>query len=430
MRAESTALPTTMHRRRPLVLVLPAVLLAASCSAGTPSTTGPPGSLPGSSGESVASTAAPGPDVEVVSDDASPLPEHLAHLADAWPTDWARRTIDLGELVPGLGGPDPRDLIPPIDTPVFERVPVVEWLDEHEPGVVVVVGEDARFYPLSVLVRHEIVNDRVSGVPVAVTYCPLCNTAVVFDRRIDGEVVRLGVSGLLRNSDLVMWDAGTTSLWQQVTGEAVVGFHAGRQLVMLGSRIMSYGVFATSNPRGLALGPDQGMGPVYGPNPYVGYTSRTAPYPMFAEVEDDRLPSLERVVGVDEGGEVRGYPFSVLREERVVNDVVGGVPVVVVWGAPETADPLDAASVPAGDGVGTGVAYRSTVDGTPLTFEPGGGVGVFTDTETGSEWNLSGEAISGPLEGAHLDVALHRNEFFFAFVAFFPDADLHGIPSP
>ncbi len=419
-----------MRPRHVPVLLLLLALLAGACSTGSSGTTvsslavPAPGETPPSSWATGAATP------DVITDEGVVLPPGLVNLDSAWPTDWSRRTIELDELVRGLRGADPRDLIPPIDIPKFERVPSVEWLADNEPGVVFSVGGDARFYPLSVLTRHEVVNDRVGGTPVAVTYCPLCNTAVVFERRVAGEELRLGVSGLLRNSDLVMWDNDTTSLWQQVTGEAIVGAFAGERLPSLPSRITSYGAFANEYPQGLALGPDQGLGPVYGANPYVGYSSRTAPYDLFTGDLDDRLLALERVVGVDEGGAVKGYPFTVLEEVRVVNDTVGGVPVVVLWGDPGTSDALDSASIPAGAAVGTGVAYRSTLDGTVLTFDVSPDGSLFADRETLSVWNLFGRAISGPLEGAQLEVALHRNEFFFAFAAFFPEADLFGASVP
>jgi hypothetical protein len=407
-----------MNRYRPLLLAF--VLLASAC-AGTavaPTSPAPEPSVP---------EAAPGTDQgstpSVTVDDPAMLPSHLARVTNGWTTDWSRRTIDLDELLVGISASDARDRIPPIDVPKFERVPVVEWLADNEPGIVFVEGTDARFYPLSVLMRHEIVNDRVGGTPVAVTYCPLCNTAVVFERSLDGNDIRLGVSGLLRNSDLVMWDRASNSLWQQVTGEGIVGTHAGRQLTLLPSRIVSYGAFVEAFPSGLALGPDQGLGPVYGVNPYVSYSSRSAPYPFFTQAIDPRLPALDRVVGVDLGGAVKGYPFGLLAELRVVNDVVGGVPVTVWWGDPATADALDEPAMAASEGIGTGVAYLSTVDGEVLTFEAVDEA-TFRDLETGSTWTLFGEAFGGPLAGTSLEVALHRNEFWFAFAAFFPDAAL------
>ena len=111
-------------------------------------------------------------------------------MAAAWETDFSKATVDLNELLVGLPYADPRDLIPPIDDPQFEIASESTWLADQEPGIVIEIEGDARFYPLSVLTRHEIVNDAVGGVPVAVTYCPLCNTAVSFDRRFGGDVLR------------------------------------------------------------------------------------------------------------------------------------------------------------------------------------------------------------------------------------------------
>ena len=142
------------------------------------------------------------------------LPIHLQPIVEVWRTDWSMRTIELEELLVGIPAHDPRDLIRPIDDPVFEDIDSAEdWLGSNEPGVRLVVAGEARFYPLRIMTVHEVVNDLVGGIPVAVTYCPLCNTAAVFDRQVEGEVLRFGVSGLLRNSDLVMWDDSTDSLW-------------------------------------------------------------------------------------------------------------------------------------------------------------------------------------------------------------------------
>ena len=196
------------------------------------------------------------------------IPVYLQQVTLGWPTDFSRSTIDLDELLVGINRVDPRDAIPPIDEPVFEDASSSTWIDDREPGVLLDLDGDARFYPLSILTRHEIVNDTVGEIPVAVTYCPLCNTALVFDRRFEDDVLRLGVSGLLRNSDLVMWDDKTVSLWQQITGEAIVGEHAGKQLAPVPSGIVRWADFKSTHPDGQALGPDQGRGANYGYNPY------------------------------------------------------------------------------------------------------------------------------------------------------------------
>ena len=335
-----------------------------------------------------------------------------------WPTEWGISSIDLGELLLGLQMIDPRDGIPPIDDPVFESVAAASgWLDDRVPGTLVLLGGEARFYPLGILHRHEIVNDEIAGVPVAVTYCPLCNTALAFDRTVDGQVLRFGVSGLLRNSDLVMWDDRTVSLWQQVTGEAIVGAATGTVLKPVPTAIVSFGDFAASYPEGVSLSRESGGPAPYVSNPYEGYSTRAAPYSFFTDEIDPRYRALERIVGVTEGGGATAYPFPVISEAGAVNDSVGGVPVAVFWGG-DTADALDTRNVSEGRSIGTGLAYLRTVDGQELTFAKEGD--LFRDQETSSRWTLLGEAISGPLAGTRLDLAVHRNEFWFVWGAFYP----------
>ena len=362
-------------------------------------------------------------DPETGTDPKQGLDPVVAYATEPWPTDWANRTIDLSELLLGIGMIDPRDAIPPIDDPVFESLDEAgEWLDNRAPGMLVSIGGESRFYALSILHRHEIVNDRIGGIPVAVTYCPLCNTALAFDRRVDGEELRFGVSGLLRNSDLVMWDDGTVSLWQQITGEAIVGAAAGTVLTHIPSAIVSFGDFAAAYPDGQSLSRDTGFGIPYGFNPYEGYSSRAAPYPFFTGEVDPRYGALERVVGVTIGGAATAYPFPLIAEVGAVNDSVGGVPVTVFWGG-DTADALDSGVVREGRAIGTGIAYLRQVDGRPLTFVKEGE--VFRDQETSSTWTLLGEAVSGPLAGTRLEIAVHRNDFWFAWGAFFPEGDVY-----
>jgi hypothetical protein len=351
------------------------------------------------------------------------IPPQLSPMSLLWETDFSKATIDLNELLVGIPASDPRDLIPPIDDPVFSPVSENAWLTDRDPGVVLEIGDEARFYPLAILTRHEIVNDELGDLAVAVTYCPLCNTAVVFDRRFDGKTIRLGVSGLLRNSDLVMWDDASQSLWQQITGEAVVGEYAGRRLTPIGSAIVSWADFAETYPDGLAMSDDQGSGRTYGSNPYEFYSSRPAPYSFFQGEIDDRFPALERVVGVTIGDVSKAYPFSILQRVTPMNDTLNGQPLVVVWGSPDTADALDSGDISEARAVGTGLAFSSQVDGRTLTFEAAGD-SEFKDIETGTTWSILGKAIDGELAGAELEILPHHNEFWFAWQAFFPDASV------
>ncbi|MCH7900976.1 MAG: DUF3179 domain-containing protein [Acidobacteria bacterium] len=395
-------------KRRTAILIATAIALAAC---GGASVAGP------SDSESPAS--------DITADDDSPvtIPIHLESMAAIWETDFSNSIIDLEELLVGIPLSDPRDAIPPIDNPQFEAVSESDWIQDPEPGVLIEIEGDARFYPLSVMTRHEIVNDEVGGIPVAVTYCPLCNTALVFDRRFEGETLRLGVSGLLRNSDLVMWDDVTQTLWQQVTGEAIVGEHAGKSLTPLASAIVRWADFRDTHPDGQALSSDQGFGLVYGSNPYEFYSSRSRPYNFYSGEIDDRFPALERVVGISVNGIDKAYPFSLINKVRVVHDNLAGQELVVFWGASDTADALDSGLIADAIGIGTGIVYNPVVDGERLTFVASGDT-EFVDNETGTTWSILGKATSGELAGEELELLPHRNEFWFAWQAFFPDAEV------
>ena len=395
-------------KRRTAILIATAIALAAC---GGASVAGP------SDSESPAS------DITADDDSQVTIPIHLESMAAIWETDFSNSIIDLEELLVGIPLSDPRDAIPPIDNPQFEAVSESDWIQGQEPGVLIEIEEDARFYPLSVMTRHEIVNDEVGGIPVAVTYCPLCNTALVFDRRFEGETLRLGVSGLLRNSDLVMWDDVTQTLWQQVTGEAIVGRHAGKSLTPLASAIVRWADFRDTHPDGQALSSDQGFGLVYGSNPYEFYSSRSRPYNFYSGEIDDRFPAMERVVGISVNGIDKAYPFSLINKVRVVHDNLAGQELVVFWGASDTADALDSGLIADAVGIGTGIVYNPFVDGKRLTFVASGDT-EFVDNETGTTWSILGKATSGELAGEELELLPHRNEFWFAWQAFFPDAEV------
>ncbi|MEM9609552.1 MAG: DUF3179 domain-containing protein [Actinomycetota bacterium] len=414
---------------RVLALLLGLALVAAACS--SDSDDGDAVATAETTASTTAETdAADGAAAPDDGDDlgTSDVPPGIVGEATApWETDWSMRTINLNELALGIQTLDPRDRIPPIDEPIYESLEdAADWLTDPSPGALVEVDGIRRFYPLAILTQHEIVNDEFGEVPVSVTYCPLCNTAIAFDRRVDGEVLRFGVSGLLRNSDLVMWDDASTSLWQQATGEGIVGRFAGTQLEFISTAITSYGDVLSSFPDTEVLSRDTGFDRSYGTNPYVGYSSNDAPFAGFFEGEiDDRLPALERVVGITIPDGELGVPFSTLAEVGVVNTTIGSTPTVVLW-ASGAADALDTAAIDLADDVGTGVALSPVVDGETLTFAANGD-GTFTDAETGTTWDVLGIAQSGELAGERLEPLTHRNDFWFSWQAFFPDADFFEV---
>ena len=388
---------TTSRARRLSLCLLAVGFLAAACASGSS----------GDSSDTPSLGESPGSQSDVTN-----VPN-----VQGWNTDWSNATIDLSELRRGLGASDPRDVIPPLDDPKLETVAEAsEWLEDREPVALAEAGGEARAYPLRILTWHEVVNDELGGLAVAVTYCPLCNSAVGFEREVDGQVLRFGVSGLLRNSDLVMWDRQTESLWQQLSGEGIVGELAGTQLEFVSVTIVSWETFREQFPEGTVLSRDTGHGRSYGTNPYAFYDSASRPF-LFSGDVDDRYPAMERVLAVVAGETNKAYPFSVISEERVVNDEVAGEAIVVFWGDEDTASALADSQIPDGRAVGTGAAYSRTVDGQVLTFRPDG-EGGFEDDETGTTWDLLGNGVDGPLSGERLERVIADTPLWFAWAAF------------
>lgn len=341
---------------------------------------------------------------------------------EAWRTDFSRITVRPGEIV--SGGPG-KGQIPAIDDPSFVTVEEADaWLDDRSPVMVAEVGDEAKAYPLAILTYHEIVNDRVGGTPVAATYCPLCNTAFVFDARVDGRTLTFGVSGRLRNSDLIMFDRQTESWWQQATGEGIVGEHAGRSLNFLPANTLSWSRVKELYPGAEVLSRETGYGAAYdyGRNPYAGYDRPDgSPMGRFLSGDPDpRFPAMERVVSLQVGS---GWavPYRALREVRVVNASVGERPVAVFW-APGLATPLQERRASEGRDVGQAAAFDRRVGDRRLTFR--WEEGAFRDRETGSEWNLRGRAVAGPLAGRELTPVAHGTEFWFAWAAFHPETEV------
>ncbi len=379
----------------------------AACTGGapTPGPTSPaPSDQPGPSSEGRPS---PSPDLS-----------KLRATTLNWKTDFTKTNIDLSEII--SGGP-PKDGIPSIDEPRFESIAAARsWLADQSPVIALEIGGDARAYPLAILIWHEIVNDTVGGVPVVVTFCPLCNTALVFERRIDGRVLDFGTTGNLRHSDLVMYDRQTESWWQQAIGEGIVGEYTGRRLTFLPAQIVSLSDFEATYPAGRVLSRETGYRRDYGRNPYVGYDRVDQRPFLFSGVVDGRLAPMERVVTVSAGDEAIAFPYSELARTGVARETLAGDPIVVFW-VPGTASALDAPSIDDGRDVGTTGVFRPVVDGRVLTFERAGEAGApITDRETGSAWSITGRATSGPLTGRALAPVVHGDHFWFAWAAFQP----------
>jgi hypothetical protein len=346
----------------------------------------------------------------------SPISNALQVSRTGWKTDFSTHTVPLWEIQ--SGGP-PRDGIPPIDRPSFvEPDEAGAWLADNEPVVVYEEHGDARAYPLQILIWHEIVNDTVGGRPVTITFCPLCNTAIAFDRRLDGVTYDFGTTGNLRRSDLVMWDRQTESWWQQITGEAIVGELAGARLTPVPAAIQSFAAFRAAYPSGRVLSRETGFRRYYGRNPYVGYDDIASSPFLYSGPSDGRLPPMARVVTVALNGEAAAYPFSHLEQRGAIRDTVGGTPIVVLF-QKGTASALDAGRIAGSRDIGAAGVFEPLVEGRALTFRAEGG--RLLDIETGSEWDALGRAVAGPLAGQRLRPIVHANHFWFAMAAFYPN---------
>lgn len=334
-----------------------------------------------------------------------------------WPeTDFTIHSVDYGEIL--SGGPPP-DGIPAIDRPVFEAIlEADEWLGEDWPVMIFENQGDVRAYPLAILIHHEIVNDVVGDEPVAITFCPLCNATIAFKSTLDdGRVLDFGTTGNLRNSDLVMYDRQTKSWWQQFTGEGIVGEMTGTQLEFLPSQIIAWSDFKAGHPDGKVLSRETGFVRNYGRNPYAGYDSiNSSPY-FPVSGDDGRLRPMERVVAIQLEGMDIAYPFSVLEEVRVVNDVIGDHSVVVFW-KPGTSSTFGNSGQETGS---TGTFFR-VVDDQVFSFEAT--EDGFKDIETGSFWTILGLATEGPLAGTQLSKVISGEHFWFAWATFKPDTEV------
>jgi hypothetical protein len=315
-----------------------------------------------------------------------------------------------------FSGGVPRDGIPSIDDPQFADSSTWNDLEYRENGLVIGVDVDGvrRAYPFQVIVWHEIVNDTINGKPILISYCPLCGSAIAFERTVDGVEAEFGVSGLLYNSDLLMYDRTDESLWSQINGTAVVGDQVGKRLEYYPSEIMTWGDWRKTYPDSAVLTTDTGAARDYSRDPYENYyfdESLLFPVNRTSEIYDI-VHTKSEVTGIEVAGpEYGAFLDRDVREVGIVNEQVGDTPVLVF------ADPS------AGENI---VVFNRALEGEALTFamdESG-----LVDEETGTTWSFDGLGIDGPLAGAQLDEIIPVKGFWFGWVAFHPMTSLWHLP--
>ena len=337
-----------------------------------------------------------------------------------WQTNFNKSSIDLSELI--SGGP-PKDGIPAIFTPKFEtQAEASDWVSDNEPVIALEIDNEAKAYPLSILIWHEIANDNFGGIPVVVSFCPLCYSAIVYDRRVNGIAPHFGVSGLLRHSDMIMYDNATESYWQQFTGEAIVGDMVGAILEFIPSQIISFKQFKSAYPDGIVLSKETGYERKYGMNPYVGYDDIDQKPFLYRNDIDERLPPNEKVIAIMIGDIYKAYPYSITTDEHVIMDAVGDRQ-IAVFHSEGAVSALDDQIISYSKEVGSTGVFNSVIDDTTLTFKYIDG--YFYDNETGSKWNIIGDAIDGVYHGKKLGRIKHGDYFAFAWLVFRPETKIY-----
>ncbi len=303
-----------------------------------------------------------------------------------------------------------RDAIPPLTNPRYDDVSGGDWLKPTDLVLGYASGGEVYAYPFKILNFHEIVNDVFDGVSILISYCPLCRSAIVYDRRLNGQVLTFGNTSALYENDLVMYDHQTGSYWYQTGGEAIVGALTRSRLDVIPSLVATWAEWRSIHPETSVLSRNTGFNRDYTRDPFEGYDNivdaENFPFPVSERGRDPRLNPAQEVLGVELGGIRVAYPLDNLGD-AAINDLLGDIRIVVF-------------SKKEGP---SGAAYLSVANGQELTFEFDDG--GFIDVETGSIWNLAGVATQGPLKGAVLEPIPSRFTFWFSLVATFPDIEVY-----
>jgi hypothetical protein len=257
------------------------------------------------------------------------------------------------------------------------------------------VGKEARAYPIRTMGYHHIVNDTVGGAPIAVTYCTLCHTGLVWSRVMDGRTLHFRLAGI-NNGNALLRDEETSSIWQQSTGGAIFGQMKGRQLEMVPSSELTFALWRKEQPQGLVLKPDVPYEAQYDPKDWERHVATTR---TVVDTAKSGIAPHELMIGVTVAGGSKAYPIELVYAAKVIQDRIEGAPVVLVVGP-------DGASIRA-------FANARLADGAVLTFAGGQGEAAMRDAQTGSGWNFQGCAGDGPMAGQCLkEIDAHKDYWF------------------
>lgn len=350
------------------------------------------------------------------------------NLNFTWKTDTLKHSVNLSEIQIVL----PKGSFPTLDNPKFVgKTKGLTMFFLKEPVIAVEINGEAKAYSLNILTMHEIANDKLGGQPILVTYCPLCNSGIVYSRKLNvggkEEILEFEPSGMLRNSDMVMLDRKTESLWQQLLGKGIVGKYTNAQLNIIPSLIISVDEFFSRYPKGKILSKETGFvasEKQYGKNPYVKYDGKNAPIQYFFDRDkvDKRLPALERIVDIEHNGDYKIYSFTSVAKKGVLNDTFKGTNVVLFYQS-GTISVLDEKDISKSKDVGSVTVFKSKLNNKLLTFKKD--KKFIIDTQTNSKWDITGYCFRGKLKGSQLKIEPHSNHFAFAWLAFHPESEIY-----
>lgn len=350
------------------------------------------------------------------------------NLEYSWSTDTSKRTVELSELTLAAA----KDELQTLNYPKFiSKSDHHNHFYPHEPVVVITHEGRAKAYPLSLLTPFELANDSFGGQELMVTYCPMCNAAVVFNRTVnyngENHLLNFGISGILMHNDMVMYDRNTHSWWEQLMGTAIAGELSGTTMEFMPSMLISVKDFFDRFPDGQIMSPEKikmVKSHHHRAFHHMEHDSSKLESTFFLpEKTDPRLPPLERVLDIHIQDHITIYPYHMLAKEQVINQEFDGVNFSIFYHG-ETVSVLDEDKLNHSKHVGSATAFRTQVDGKVLTFKKDGD--YFKDDQTGSIWDITGYCREGEMKGKQLWLIPHSNHFAFAFLAFFPESEIYG----
>ncbi len=349
-------------------------------------------------------------------------------LPYTWKTDTTKHTVSYAQLTIAAA----KDEIQTLGFPEFiTRNDSFYNYYEFEPAIVVNFGGEAWAYPLSILTLYELANDSVGGKQIMVTFCPMCNAALVYNRQVksakDERLLTFGISGLLMHNDMVMYDHETESWWEQLMGAGIAGEYSGVEMKMLPALLISVKDYFDRYPDGKILSPvPMNMylkTHAHRPFHHLEHSGHLSRKYYLPEKTDPRLPPQEHVLDIRVEGHDRIYPFHALAKQQVVNETVGKSPLVIFY-HDETVSVLDKDNLAKAKRTGSATAFESKLNGVTYIFRKSGD--YFVDAQTGSVWDITGYCREGTLKGQQLGMLPQSNHFAFAYLAFFPNAEIFG----